>query len=131
MIFVDTSAWFARFSPDDPQHDLLLEWFASNKTPLITSDYCVDETLTLLSTRGRKTLAIEVGRILFDESVAKLHFVAREEVHRAWILFQSRGVRSGWSFTDCTTKVVMDHLSIRRALALDEHFRQFGVEVVP
>jgi predicted nucleic acid-binding protein len=38
----------------------------------------------------------------------------------------------GWSFTDCTSKVVIDDLAIRTAAALDQHFRQFGsVTVVP
>jgi predicted nucleic acid-binding protein len=38
----------------------------------------------------------------------------------------------GWSFTDCTSKIVIDDLGIRKAAALDEHFRQFGnVTVVP
>jgi len=38
----------------------------------------------------------------------------------------------GWSFTDCTSRVVIDRLSIPTAFALDQHFRQFGnVTVVP
>ena len=38
----------------------------------------------------------------------------------------------GWSFTDCTSYVVMERLGIETALAFDDHFRQFGtVTVVP
>ena len=37
-----------------------------------------------------------------------------------------------WSFTDCTSRVVMERLGIRRAFAFDDHFRQFGnVTVAP
>ena len=37
-----------------------------------------------------------------------------------------------WSFTDCTSKTVMDSLGIRTAFAFDGHFREFGsIEVVP
>jgi len=37
-----------------------------------------------------------------------------------------------WSFTDCTSKVVMERLGIRTAFAFDHHFKQFGdVKVVP
>lgn len=131
MIFVDTGAWFARSVPSDPNHDRVTSWFASNSEPLITSDYCVDETLTLLVARKRLRLSIEIGRLLFDESLAQMHFIASDQIRRAWILFQSRA-SDGWSFTDCTSKIVIDDLDIKTALALDAHFQQFGnLLVVP
>ncbi len=38
----------------------------------------------------------------------------------------------GRSFTDCSSKVVMERLGITQAFAFDQHFRQFGsVTVVP
>lgn len=37
-----------------------------------------------------------------------------------------------WSFTDCTSRVVMERLGIQKVFAFDDHFRQFGtVTVVP
>ena len=37
-----------------------------------------------------------------------------------------------WSFTDCTSRMVMEKLAIGTAFAFDQHFRQFGtVSVVP
>ena len=38
---------------------------------------------------------------------------------------------AGWSFTDCTSKVVIDELAIKTVVTLDVHFRQFGILVVP
>lgn len=130
MEFVDTSAWFAYFMPTDPHHHPVRAHFVSTATPLITTDYCIDETLTLLLYRGETRRAAEAGRALFEANVAQLHFVTPHQVHRAWILFQQR-LSSGWSFTDCTSKVVIDDLNIKLAVALDEHFRQFGIAVVP
>jgi predicted nucleic acid-binding protein len=130
MILVDTGAWFSRFVPDDPQHAQMLKWFASNSEPLLTTDYCIDETLTLLNVRKRPKLAIEAGVLLFDESMAKIHFLNRNQIERAWILFQQRA-NAGWSFTDCTSKVVIGDLDIQGAASLDEHFRQFGVALFP
>ena len=40
----DTGAWFAAVVPSNPNH-AAAQWFAANTTPLITSDYIVDETL--------------------------------------------------------------------------------------
>jgi len=31
----------------------------------------------------------------------------------------------------CASKVVIDDLGIRMAVALDDHFRQFGIAVAP
>ncbi|MGE3639107.1 MAG: type II toxin-antitoxin system VapC family toxin [Pirellulales bacterium] len=57
MIFVDTGVWFARFVADDPDHGRVAAWFAANAEQLVTTDYCVDETLTLLAARKRPKLA--------------------------------------------------------------------------
>jgi predicted nucleic acid-binding protein len=130
MIFVDTGVWFARFVPKDPNHDRVAAWFAANDEGLLTSDYCVDETLTLLSTRERPNLAIEAGRELFNETIARLFFLTAAQFNRAWILFQQHSA-SGWSFTDCTSKVVIDDLRLNAAASLDRHFHQFGVAVFP
>src|SRR4029079_8843642 len=99
--------------------------------PLITSDYCVDELLTLLLVRKRSALALRTGWQIFNEEICRLHFLTPEQIRRAWVIFQSKSYL-GWSFTDCTSKVVMDDLGIRTAVALDQHFRQFGLtSVVP
>ncbi len=129
-IFVDTSAWFARFVTDDPAHSRVAAWFASNTASLATTDYCVDETLTLLAARKRPRLALEAGRLLFDEVVAQICFLSIDQIRRSWILFQQRA-NAGWSFTDCTSKIVIDDLAVTAAITLDQHFQQFGVTILP
>ena len=54
MIFTDTGAWFASVVPDDEDHEKAVAWLAQNREPLLTTDYIVDETLTLLSARAAK-----------------------------------------------------------------------------
>lgn len=130
MIFIDTSVWFARFVPKDPDHNRVRAWFATNHEPLVTSDYCVDETLTLLSVRERPNLAVEVGRELFAQEIAEVCFLSPDQFNRAWILFQQRAT-AGWSFTDCTSRIIIQDLELKAAAALDEHFRQFGVTILP
>lgn len=130
MVFVDTGAWFAWFVPDDPGHILVADWIDAATEPLITTDYCVDETLTLLLARKRASAAVESGKFFFHTRLVTLEFIAAEQVHRAWILFQQRAA-VGWSFTDCTSKIVIDDLGIKTLLALDDHFRQLGLDVHP
>ena len=131
MVFVDTGAWFAKFVPDDPNHARVEALFQTITEPLLASDYCVDETLTLLVARRRPATALVAGRLFFQGNLIQVHFLSSDQVRRAWLLFQQRA-EAGWSFTDCSSKIVIDDLQIQTAVALDEHFRQFGnVIVVP
>jgi predicted nucleic acid-binding protein len=130
MIFVDAGALFALVVASDPQHDAVQRWYSSSQQPLVTTDYCVDELLTLLLARKRPNLAVATGWKLFKEEFCPLQFLTPDQIRRAWVVFQSQH-RLGWSFTDCTSKIVIDDLGIRTAAALDDHFRQFGVSVVP
>ncbi len=131
MLFVDTSAWYAYFYPLDPEHDRIKACLRGANEPKVTTDFCIDETLTLLLARREVHRALTAGRAFFHENMAQVHYITPAQIHRAWILFQQRAA-SGWSFTDCTSKIVIDDLQISTAAALDDHFRQFGnVHVVP
>jgi predicted nucleic acid-binding protein len=115
---------------DDENHNRVETWFDAAKPPLVTTDYIIDETLTLLVARKRLVRAFVAGKAFFDRGLARIHFVSKEQVERAWILFQQRAP-AGWSFTDCTSRIVIEDLGIPTAAALDLHFRQFGITVVP
>jgi predicted nucleic acid-binding protein len=130
-IFVDTGAWFARFVPSDPDHPAAREWLEENAHPLITTDYIVDELLTVLKVRGEFQRALEVGPSFFNGDVCNLEWVSQADVANGWRVFSTYRDK-GWSFTDCISRVVMERLRITTAMAFDEHFRQFGtVAVVP
>ena len=60
-VFVDTSAWYASIAPTDTNHSAATAWLNQNTLPLLTTDYIVDETLTLLRARGESSRAIALG----------------------------------------------------------------------
>ncbi len=131
MIFVDTSAWFAYSIPDDQSHDKALRWVQHNQLPLITTDYVIDKTLTLLRARAQAARAIQLGELLFSGKLAQLHYLTEDNIQRAWHVFRQY-IDKEWSFTDCTSRVVMEELGITHAFSFDQHFRQFGtVAVLP
>lgn len=131
MIFVDTGAWFAFVVPTDPNHAVAGVWLENNTEILITSDYVVDETLTLLRARGEDRRAIELGETFFDGSVAVVYRLTEGDLLNAWEVFRLYRDKE-WSFTDCSSRAVMQRLDIRSAVAFDKHFHQFGtVEVLP
>ena len=130
MIFVDTGAWYASIVVDEPHHHDVAAWIALNAEPLLTTDFCLAETLNLLVARRLPMLASSFAKSLFERTLCDLHFVTEEELARAIPVFQIK-CYAGWSFTDCISKTVIDALEIRTAIALDDHFRQFGIKVVP
>jgi predicted nucleic acid-binding protein len=131
MIFVDTGAWFAAFVPNDPDHGAADAWLEANHEPLVTTDYVVDELLTLLKMRGEYQRALRLGASLFAGDIATLTWVTPEDIRQAWATFH-RYQDKDWSFTDCVSRVVMQRLDMQTAFAFDDDFRQFGtVTVVP
>jgi predicted nucleic acid-binding protein len=131
MIFVDTGAWFAAVVPSDPDHAAASRWLMSNAETLLTTDYVVDETLTLLRARGEGTRALLLGEAFFNARLAEVYRLSEADIASAWEVFR-RFDDKGWSFTDCTSKVVIERRNVRQAFAFDQHFRQFGsVQVVP
>ena len=78
MIFVDTSAWFAAVVPTDSNHPEASRWLAVNSEPLLTTDYIVDETLTLLRARGERQRAKALVEQFFNSSVAEVYFLTED-----------------------------------------------------
>lgn len=131
MIFVDTSAWFAYADRRDADHQRAVDWYDVNDEYLLTTDYVIDELLTLMRARNQRQLAIELGVNLFAEELAQVVYLSQDQITRAWSVFRKYSDKD-WSFTDCTSKVVMEDLGLTTAFTFDHHFRQFGnVTVVP
>jgi predicted nucleic acid-binding protein len=131
MIFVDTSAWFAAVVPTDSDHPHATRWLAANSEQLLTTDYVIDETLTLLRARGERQRARELGEQFFESSMTEVYFLTEDDISQAWSVFR-RYDDKNWSFTDCASKVVIEQMNIPEAFTFDHHFRQFGsVRVVP
>ena len=131
MIFVDTGVWYASLVPTDPYHARAAQWLASNHLQLLTTDYVVDETLTLLRSRGERKRALMLGQRFFDDELANIHKITPVDFALAWKTFDQFDDKD-WSFTDCTSKVVMEQLGVKVAFAFDHHFHQFGtIQVVP
>lgn len=59
MTFVDSGAWVALFVEVDLHYSAANEWLANNSGRLVTSDYVVDEVLTLVNARYRRQTALQ------------------------------------------------------------------------
>lgn len=127
-VFVDTGAWFAYFVRRDPDHAAARGWIRRNRQPLVTTDYIIDELLTLLKIRESHRVAIAAGEALLQQDVARLERINEIDFHAAWEVFHQYRDK-GWSFTDCSSKAIMERLGITHAFAFDTHFEEFGTVV--
>src|SRR5262249_15749909 len=105
-----------------------VQWMKTNRIPLLTTDFVLDELFTLLKLRESYTVAVAVGNTLLHRNIAKLERVSEEDFARAWAVFEQYNDKE-WSFTDCTSKVVIERLGITHAFAFDNHFEQFGTVI--
>jgi predicted nucleic acid-binding protein len=132
-LFVDTSGWMMLADGSDPSHGKARRardaWMAGGGG-LLSTDYVVDETLTLLRVR----LSLDAAQAWWEHVSESRRLrvlpidLPRLEHARAWFF--------GWqdkdfSFTDCTSFVVMREFRVRQALTSDKHFVQAGFQRVP
>lgn len=129
MIFVDTSIWYAAYIEEESKHEVAKALLAAPGDRLVTTDYIIDELLTLLVARGHRPIAKVLGRLLWSGAVCELIWIERPHVEAAWQIFDYFDDKT-WSFTDCVSYAVMKQLGIGEAYALDEHFKQFGFATV-
>jgi len=129
-VFVDTSAWFAYVNAGDPDHRRVRDVLDDAPDRLVTSTYVFDETVTLTQARLGHRRAVAVGRTLLDPAIVDLLRVTPVDERTAWTLFERRPDKS-YSFTDCTSFVLMRRERIGHAIALDEHFAQEGFTIAP
>ena len=127
-VFVDTGAWFAYFVRRDPDHQAARAWMRQNRQPLVTTDYILDELLTLLKLRENYRVAAAAGEAIWQQRVARIEYVTVEDITRTWEVFRQYDDKD-WSFTDCTSKVIIERLGITHAFAFDGHFEQFGTVI--
>jgi len=133
LLFVDTAGWMALADASDPQHEAARtardDWLRQGGM-LLTTDYVMDETLTLIRIR----LGLEAARRWWEqvETSPRLRWEwidpVRAEKARSWFF---SWVDKRFSFTDCTSFVVMRELRLQRVLTTDKHFLQAGFELVP
>jgi len=129
-IFVDTGAWYAAMVRGDRDHGAAKLFLKNNISPLITSDYVMDETATLLLSRVGHGYAVKFLDMLQTSRKIRLIYITPIQIAATAALFRERADK-GWSFTDCSSFVLMQEYRIQVAFAFDEHFKQAGFQVKP
>lgn len=132
-IFLDTGFLIALESSNDQNHkkSKLLWAEVSNDLPLlITTDFIFDEVVTFFNSKGFHKKALELGTFLLDSNYVDIIRIDREIFSESWNYFQKNNDKL-YSFTDCTSFIVMNKLKLKTALSFDRHFIQAGFKVLP
>jgi predicted nucleic acid-binding protein len=130
-IFVDTSAWLALNDRNDQYHSEAvskLNIVTKQKIELITSEYVVDESITIIRYRVSHKAAVVFGDSLMNSTIVTVADITEEERFKAWMLFKKYDDKE-LSFTDCTSFALMNKLRLRKVFAFDDHFKQIGFEL--
>jgi len=130
-IFVDTSAWLALNDKNDQSHNKAITKSSEIKRQrieLITSEYIIDESVTLIRYRVSHRAAVIFGDSLINSNIVKILDIINEDRLKAWELFKKHEDKD-FSFTDCTSFVLMKKLRLQKAFTFDEHFKRIGFEM--
>lgn len=130
MFFVDTGAWYAVVDKKDPDHKQAEHFLKNNKSPLVTTNFVFDETITLLRSRLGWSVAKDFGQRLKNSRFVSLISVKDEDEERAWEIFLKYKDKD-FSYTDCTSFAVMERLRIDTTFSFDSHFQTMKFQVVP
>lgn len=127
-VFADTSALYALVNRHDAGHAAArAEVGRLLKTGrlLVTTDYIVVETVNLANVRGGALVALRVLDLIEQSVGIRLEWIGPERFDATKEFFRKH-VDHAYSFTDCTSFVVMRELRLAEALTTDRHFREAG-----
>ncbi len=130
-IFIDTGFFKALVDGEDDfnrQAKKIWQKLEEEKTDLVTSNYVIDETLTVIRIKCGLKKALKFRDLLAENSqILKIIRVTVADEAGAWQWFIKNWRKL--SFTDCVSFAVMKRLGLRRVVAFDEHFQRAGFKV--
>jgi predicted nucleic acid-binding protein len=127
-IFVDTSGFYAALVRRDNKHKeaaAILAKGAMGKKQFVTSDYILDETVTLLKARGHGHLVEPFLESVLSSRACSVEWMDPQQFDETRRSMAKHSDQK-WSFTDGFSFLLMQQSKLRRALTKDEHFRQAG-----
>ena len=136
--FYDTWAFVALANKADPHHALAVELdreLEKQGYVAATSDYVIDEAITLLHLSGGARAALALLDVIEARTAASellLLEIHAERRARAVEIFRKLAAEEPrLSFTDCTSFGAMRELGIQLAFTADRHFHRAGAGIRP
>ena len=131
-VSIDTSAWVALENKKDTHYENAITFkdeITIKRYRLYTSNFVLDETYTLLLANVGYEKTVEFSkriRVLRNKGILHVVTVAEDIEDAAWLIFERYNKDKFWSFTDCTSKAIMEILGIEEGFSFDKNFEQMG-----
>jgi predicted nucleic acid-binding protein len=123
-VFIDTGFWISMIDSKDENHEMAKKIIPKfSNYILITSDFIIFETITYLNcSLKRHDLAIH----FLDKMNSKYFNIVKvdELIKKESLELLKSHTDKDFSFTDCTSFVIMNQLKIQFYLGYDSHFSQ-------
>jgi hypothetical protein len=127
-IFLDTSGFFAFLVRGDQKHEqasTCVHEIIKKSGRMITTDYIIDETATLLKAREFGHYIQPFFEGILSSKACRIEWMDGDYFESTKAMFLKHADQQ-WSFTDCFSFSVMKNLGLRQALSKDTHFGHAG-----
>lgn len=131
-IFIDTSGFYALLVKRDNMHEKaknILQHAVENKIIFTTTDYILDETVTLLQARGLSFIIKDLFDVVFNSKACTIEWMDQERFTSTRLFFLKH-IAQLRSFTDCFSFLVMKELKQESVLTKDNHFQEVGFKAL-
>ena len=133
LLFVDTSAYYASIDRSDAHYKIAIKIFTLiEKEGLrpVTSNFVLAESHTLIINNPR--LGYWAARLFIEKinsSEKKPERISENDEERAFQIIKTYSDKT-FTYTDATSFALMERLGVRKAFTFDQHFAQYGFEIV-
>jgi predicted nucleic acid-binding protein len=129
-VFADTSALYAFVDKGDSCHhaaSLIVGELVRAGRRLVISDYVIAEAVNLANVRAGRSIAGRILDLIEQSAGIRIEWIGSARFDLAKAFFRKHADHD-YSFTDCTSFVVMRELKLKEALTTDRHFAQAGFQ---
>lgn len=125
-VFIDSNIFIAELNKDDSLHDrakAILRNIEKQNLSAITSNFIVNEVITVLSQRVSKTTAITFANFIYDSDTAVDIMTISRNIEIKAIDYLKNLKSKNISFCDCATLAVLDLFTIDNLATFDKDFK--------
>ena len=131
-LFVDTSGLYALVDRRDAHHGEAREVVATLLRAgrrLVVTDYVIAEAVNLANARSGTHVALRVLDLVEQSAGIRVEWIEAARFTKTKEFFRRHSDHS-YSFTDCSSFVVMRELRLTEALTSDRHFVSAGMRAL-